>query len=581
MALTPLTEPLGFNRASHLLRRTVFGATVALVNEFAALTPQQAIQRLFMDELPDPELPIDPATATEWIESGTTDANSEGFELESYFLRWQLGLYLAPKVPEEQKLAFILRERLVFFLHTHFTTKKSVVGNSRALYFQNALFRKFAFDSYLQDELNFKSLCKKITVDNAMLRFLDGRLNVKGNPNENYAREFLELYTIGRGLEGADKDSQGEGDYGTFTEQDVQEGARVMSGFDIDNTFSNIDSDTELPTGSVKGNGQTANQHDNDPKTLSYRFGEATITPDPDLLLNGNATPESALDEIQQLVDIIFDQTETGLHIARKLYRFFGYHEINESVQAGIITDLATVFRDNDFRIQPVLEAFFTSREFYEGAAGVTDDSYGSIIKSPIDLVIGQARSFELELPDYIDEYEAFYEASGTLLSRIDDMGLAFYEPYEVAGYSAYHQFPIYHRSWITTTYLTQRYAFVQYLNFNMMNDLQLNMLSPIEYVEKFIDDSIASNARLLVEEVCRHFLPLSNSISFEDNSSELTNERLLYFLDAFLNTFAIDENPEEAWNFRWTNNVDRETVSRQLLDLFNGVLQSPEYQLM
>jgi hypothetical protein len=242
---------------------------------------------------------------------------------------------------------------------------------------------------------------------------------------------------------------------------------------------------------------------------------------------------------------------------------------------------LATVFRDNDFRIQPVLEAFFTSREFYEGAAGVTDDSYGSIIKSPIDLVIGQARSFELELPDYIDEYEAFYEASGTLLSRIDDMGLAFYEPYEVAGYSAYHQFPIYHRSWITTTYLTQRYAFVQYLNFNMMNDLQLNMLSPIEYVEKFIDDSIASNARLLVEEVCRHFLPLSNSIAFEDNSSELTNERLLYFLDAFLNTFAIDENPEEAWNFRWTNNVDRETVSRQLLDLFNGVLQSPEYQLM
>jgi uncharacterized protein (DUF1800 family) len=133
--------------------------------------------------------------------SGVTDSNSEN--LDSLFLRWHLGQMHGGIATEENKLSHIFREKLVLFLHTHFTTKKSVVSNSRALYFQNELFRKFAFDSYLQVvpldpldppiELNFKSLAIKISVDNAMLRFLDGRLNVKGNPNENYARELLEL----------------------------------------------------------------------------------------------------------------------------------------------------------------------------------------------------------------------------------------------------------------------------------------------------------------------------------------------------------------------------------------------------
>lgn len=581
MALNQLNTTLGFNRAAHLLRRTVFDATVETIQLFANLTPQEAIEKLFIEGIPTPTPPIDPATGTEWVISGTTDANSEGFELENYFLQWQIGQYLGGSSTEEQKLAYIFRERLVFFLHTHFTTKKSVVGNSRALYFQNELFRFFAFDGFLDEELNFKSLAKKITIDNAMLRFLDGRLNVKGNPNENFAREFFELYTVGRGLEGATIEGEGEGDYGTFTEEDVQQSAKVLSGFDFDNSFSTIDEETGLPTGKIKGNGQTANQHDNNSKTFSPRFNNTVISPKSELLLNGQPTLESALDEIQQLVDMIFNQEETAKHIARKIYRFFGYHEINSSIEATIITDLAEVFKNSNFSLQATLTAFFTSREFYEGNAEIADDAYGSIIKSPIDLFVGYARCFELSIPDYNTDYEAFYEVTALFRNRIEDMGLAFYEPYEVAGYSAYHQFPIYHRGWITTTYLTQRYAFIQFLNFNTVNELDLNMLTPIEYVEKFIDDSIASNARTLVEELCRHFLPVSDTISFDTSDSELTSDRLNYFLTAFLLTFEIDENPEETWTFRWTNKLDRETVSRQLLDLFNGLLQSPEYQLM
>ncbi|WMN13064.1 DUF1800 domain-containing protein [Marivirga salinae] len=587
MPLTPLTEPLGSQRASHLLRRTVFGATPDLIQEFAQYTPQEALNRLFIADIAKPEPPIDPATGQEWMMSGTSEANSEGFELEQYFLGWQLGQFLGSNTTEDQKLSYIFRERLVYFLHTHFTTKKSIVNNSRALYFQNQLFRQFAFDQFLAIEetdetLSFKDLVIKISLDNAMLQFLDGRLNVKGSPNENYARELLELYSIGRGLEGTDKGDNETGDYGTFTEQDVQEGARILSGFNVDPSFSLLDEQTELPTGVAKGNGLTAAQHDNNSKQLSFRFNNAVISPNPELLLNGEATYESAVDEIKQFIDIIFQQEETAIHICRKIYRFFVYHEVNEEIQNGVIKDMAAVFVEQNFSLQAVLQTLLSSKEFYEGADGISDDHFGSIIKSPLDLIMGHARSVDLQLPDYLLNPTAFYEITNDWLRKMGDMGLNFYEPFEVAGYLAYHQFPIYHRGWITTSYLTQRYAYVQSVSNANMEGMPVQLKTPIEYVEHYVDNTTASNAKDLVIEIANQFLALTDNLGFQNpGSSPLTEERLNYFLDAFLKTFQIDENPEEAWTIRWTQGVDRETVERQLQDLFNAILQSPEYQLM
>jgi hypothetical protein len=587
MPLTPLNEILGNQRASHLLRRTTFGATPILVEEFAQMTPQQALEALFVDELPVPEPPIDPATGEEWMIDGTTDANSEGFELDQYFLGWQLGQFLAPSVTDEQKLPFIFRERLVYFLHTHFTTKRSIVNNNRALYFQNQLFRQFAFDQFydqevLEEPLNFKDLVVKVSLDNAMLQFLDGRLNVKGSPNENYARELLELYSVGRGLEGTNSGDNETGDYGTFTEQDVQAGAKILSGFNVDPSFGFIDEQTALPTGIAKGNGLIAGQHDNSSKQLSFRFNNAVISPDQTLLLNGEATYESAVDEIRQFVNVIFEQEETAIHICRKIYRFFVYHEITEEIQNEVIRDMAFVFTEQNFSLQAVLKELFSSREFYEGGDGVSDDNFGSIIKSPLDLIIGHARSVDLQLPDYLLNPNQFYEISNDWLRKMGDMGLNFYEPFEVAGYLAYHQFPIYHRGWITTSYLTQRYAYVQSVSQANMDEMGTQLKTPIEYVRQYVDNNTASNAKDLVVTIANHFLALTDNLGFDNpNNSPLTEERLNYFLDAFLKTFQIDESPEEAWTIRWTQGVDSETVERQLQDLFNAILQSPEYQLI
>lgn len=589
MPLNVLTSTLGKKRAAHLLRRTCFGGSVTEIDSFASLTPTQAVAQLFTTGLPDPVLPIDPLTGTEWITTG--NAQSEGFELERYFLAWHIGQMMGNGIEDSLKLPYIFRERLVFFFHTHFTTKRSVVGSSRGLYYQQALFRLFAIDGEditipAEDPedpdtivpRNLNQLTKKLSVDNAMLVFLDGRFNVKGSPNENYARELMELYSIGRGLEGNVPDPEFEGDYFNYTEEDVQAGARVLSGFNVDPTFSNIDEDTGLPRGVVRG-GNIASSHEEGTKTFSIRLNNAEVTPDAGLMLGGNPTEESVLDEISQYVDLLYDQPETARSICRELYRFFVYHQIDQDLQDDIIQDMADIFTANDFKIQPVLEALLTSEHFYEAEAGEDDNNFGSIIKSPLDLVLGFMRNFEIELPDYETELADYYEFTGGLLGSINIQGMDYYEPFEVAGYPAYHQFPIFNRSWITTNYLTNRYNFIR--GSVVSQDPEMGQVDILQFVQDNFATA-APNARDLIIAISEYLLPSSENLTFDTpDVGELTVERLNYFLTAFLFSPQFDADPEAAWTNRWTNGIDMDTVRNQLTNLFNAMLQSPEYQLM
>jgi uncharacterized protein (DUF1800 family) len=582
MALIPLQGTLGEKRAAHLLRRSIFGPSKVQIDLFANLSAPEAVQMLFMADLPDPELPIDPATGTEWVLSGTTDQNSGGNELIRFFKSWFLGQMMGNNIPQEQQLSFIAREKVVLFMHTHFTTKESVVNNSRALYFQNQLFRQFAFDRFADESIepiNFKSLSQKICIDNAMLRFLDGRLNVKNNPNENFARELLELYTIGRGLEATLPEASAPGDYILFTEQDIQQAALVLSGWNTDETFSNIDEATNLPKGIVKG-GANANQHDNGIKTFSERFNGAVIQPDEALLQNGNPTEESALDEISQLIDLIYSNEETAKHICRKLYRFYVYHDITEAIDEAVINEMARTFAANDYKIQPVLEELLQSQHFYEAGGSVDDNQFGGIIKSPLDLTVGTFKSFGLNPPSMTDSPEDFYEFTGEILNIVEGQGMNFYEPFEVAGYSAYHQFPTYNRNWISTNYLARRYDFIRNIMTGMNEEMPLMGIDALSFTREQFGE-IAGDARELVMAYCRFLLPNFESIAFEASpSGEITSERLNYFLFAFLSDPQIDEDPESAWTFRWNNGVDDEVIQNQLVNLLNAIMQSPEYQL-
>jgi uncharacterized protein (DUF1800 family) len=591
MPLPALTGPLGYKRAAHLLHRASFGPTKTQIDSFATLSANQAVTLLFQQPLPDPVLPIDPETGTEWFLTGTTDANSGDSDLQEFFKGWFIGQMLGIGVPDGNSLPYATREKVVFFLHTVLTTIHSKVDNSRSLYFQNQLFRKFAFDKTLAPYYNIKELTKKISVDNAMLRLLDGNLNVNGSVNENYGRELLELFTIGRGLEGTLPPASLPGDYFNFTEQDVRAAAKVLSGWELDTDFLSLDTTVDLdiagtiklPRGKVRGSVTNATAHDNSVKQFSDRFSNATIQPDPLLMAGSAATEASALDEVSQLIELIYSKPETARNFCRRIYRFFVYHEISQTIDDTIIAEMANTLSANGYKIQPVLEDLFQSQHFYDAAAGVGDDNFGGIIKSPLDLLVGTFRIFSIQLPDPLSSAGSFYEKTGELIQSLEGMGMHFYEPFDVAGYDAYHQYPIYHRSWISTNYLTRRYEFIRNLvseNQMMPEALKVDVVA---FVQTNINNAIASDARSLIIELAKYFLPLADNLTYDpalDDNAGLTAERLNYFLTAFLKSPQIDADPEGAWSFRWNNPVDMEVVKRQLENLFNAMLQSPEYQL-
>ena len=548
-SLSAYTDILGTRKSAHLLRRAAFGATKKEIDAWAGKTPQQAIAELLTSSNSIPFPPKDPATGNAWVNPKPSEANSGRDDLKQQLKAWWITqMHTAPLTSWE---------KLTYFLHTHFTTIESRIDHAPAIYYQNALFRYYALS-------NFKELSKKMCIDNAMLVFLDGKLNEVGRPNENFAREFFELYSIGKGPQ------RGPNDYTHYTEDDIVEASKVFSGFGVDEDFLNMDVDAGVAIGKVKTNdGGLAARHDASTKTFSAAFQNTVIAPSE--VIDGKATEEAALDEINQLVEMIFAQEETAKHICRKLYRFFVYYDISEEIEQDIIIPLADTFRSNNYELKPVLERLFTSQHFYDMDNTLnSDDNIGAIIKSPLELVVGTLRFFKVDFPDetYLnDYYEAYFQA---VLKEMQQQGLDLYEPFEVAGYAAYHQSPVFHRNWISANYLAQRYKYTENLirGFYNDNDQLLCKLDVMEYVNDTNNISDPSNPELMVRELVDYLLP-----------QEITEERFGYFM----NTVLLDNLSIVNWKSEWLlykSTGDDSNVRGQVEKLFMAIMQSPEYQL-
>jgi uncharacterized protein (DUF1800 family) len=216
-----------------------------------------------------------------------------------------------------------LQEKMVLFWHGLLVSGKPDVQQAELLFMQNELFRRNPLG-------NFKEMILAISKDPAMLRYLDNNLNRRGRPNENYARELLELFTIG---------------IGNYTEQDVKEAARAFTGWTYRNYEFTFD----------------ARQHDDGPKSFLGRAGN----------WDGG-----------DIITIIFEQPATARWLPRKLFEFFAYLRPEES----LVEELAEVFRRGNFEVAPLVRAILTSSAFYSPKAMRTQ------VKSPAHLVIGSAR---------------------------------------------------------------------------------------------------------------------------------------------------------------------------------------------
>jgi uncharacterized protein (DUF1800 family) len=568
--LTPINGALGTVRAKHLLKRLTFGPTATQITQFAAMDCPSALHALFNNWI----APAPPSTPEGkiWVNTPPSEDEEDG-DYEQYFKLWWLGQMYQGKHS---------LEKLVFFLHTVITTKQSTVGSSRALYFQNALFRTYLLNDFSNTNVNFNrypQFIKKICVDNAMLKFLDGQLNEIGRPNENFARELMELFSLGKGPTIA------PGNYTNFSEMDIKQAAKVLTGWETDPTFATKDPDTLLPIGKPKLSGSVANRHDNTVKTFTSALGSPapSVTPKTALLTpKGEATAESCQDELNQFIDLIYAKKEAAQHFCRKLYRFFVYYDITPAIESEIIEPLAATFISSGFRIRTVLEQLCQSEHFFEAVANDTDDNkYGAIIKSPLEITLGTLRYFNISLA--VTDTAKFYMQLDTLLKAIEQMGLPLLEPYDVAGYEPYHQAPDYNRNWITTPTLANRYNFIR----NLLKDdngwgFWLDTLAWAEKPESGITDAMAitattANGMDYALDLVTHVVSLLLPLPVLDD--EITQARMHYFAE-----FHLGGLPFAGWKNNWVGRnsdpVKKDDTRSRLNNLLNALMQSPEYQL-
>lgn len=559
-SINPISGNLSRQQAAHLLRRTTFGPTKEEIDSFTNINIDTALALILKEYDAKPEPPIDPLTGETWLNPARTDINTDDNDLISYLMAWWMELM-------RNNGANII-EKMTHFYHTHFTTKRSVVDSSTSLYYQIALFRHYALG-------NFKELSSKICLDNAMIRFLDSNSNVAGAPQENYAREFLELYTIGKG------NQIGPEDYTNYTETDIQEAARVLSGYDIDTTYTNIDPDTELPRGIIKTNSNVLPQdpagralkHDEGVKIFSGSLGNGGTTIEPNAFSGEFATIEAAYQELDDLVEMIFARDETPKSICRELYRYFVYYDITDEIEADIITPMANTFLTNDFEVLPVLEQLFKSEHFYDlDTPELDDNTKGGIIKSPLELFIGCIRFFKVDFGDLSDTnrlYEQIY--SGNISGILRDEGLTLYEPFEVAGYSAYHQRPEFNRHWITASNLGYRYKQIDDLIIGF-TDGDNDPLGVALDVMKIVEDTnyVAdpSDPNQILDMFIEHLFP-----------QVIRTERYEYFRDRILLDNLSIANWFSEWSDYKTTNDDS-GVRPQIEALVRELVQTPEYQL-
>ena len=367
--LTPITAAdWSYDRAEHLLGRAGFSGTPDAVQSLADMTPAQAVRFLvdydaisndhlqpfahsgFWDETLTPFPPSRPAATDLAMRDGASmgirvkpdHVNRHMQPVSDRFFYWlratqmetrRVGYWWAERMLDTNRP---LEEKMALFWHGHFATAENKVRDYRKMLLQIDMFEQNATG-------NFGDLLVSVAQDPAMLYYLDAGVNLKGAANENFAREVMELFTMG---------------VGNYTEQDVREAARAFTGWNFDNLDFVVN----------------GTQHDDEPKTFLGRTGNF-----------------GGVD----VLDIILEQPATAEYIAAKVYRFF----VRDDLSPELVTELGAILRENDYELRPLLTTLFLSRDFY------SDASYGAHIKGPVEHVVTMLKHLGAEdvpgIPDF------------------------------------------------------------------------------------------------------------------------------------------------------------------------------------
>lgn len=558
------TAVLGHRLAAHLLRRTTYVQKKELIDEFANYTPQQAVQQLFE---------ISPHHKPEPINYGGT---------EDYYINqgseptWTLGDNAGPGQwrfgcfawwMNEALLDVSIAHKLEFFLHSIFITDGNTsAGGYRWIYDYLNLFR-LTSTRYVNGDLemdSYKNLALKMVTDNIMLKYLNGSQNYAHDPNENFAREFLELFTIGKGVQIA------PGNYTNYTEEDIVTASKVLTGWTDrprpigqGGDIQYRDMETGLQAGWAR-----FNLHDTTNKTFSATFNETIIT--------GAVDEADMWRELKDFVEMIFAQTATAENICRKLYRYFVHNTINEEIETDIILPLSQTLINNNYKLSIAIKQLLESRHFYDvDDSNLNDEIIGGIIKSPLELFMGTMSFFNVQTPDHdtdsFNHYKEWY--FDTVWNNLFiKAGMRLYVPDTVAGYPAYYQAPSYSRNWFNSATLINRYKLPETLltGNNIYGGtnggVQLDLVALVENSNIFTNPY---DAATIVQDILHYLFPEPPSA-----------ERFNYFLHEIF----LDENIPSDWTIDWDeymNSGDDSAVKIPLEALFKTVITAQEYACM
>jgi uncharacterized protein (DUF1800 family) len=515
--LAPYTGSWTVNEVTHLLKRTMFGAKKADIDYFLTLTPDAAVDEL-LNNIVAPSPPVRDyglipdefgvlyddlgvVQGATWVNDPNmlSDPDVRGTinNLRVNSLRkWWAGLIV--------NQGRSIQEKMVLFWHHHFSVKEEEVNNAQFLYRHHNLLRSNVLG-------NFKNLVKEVTIDPAMLVHLNGYVNTRQAPDENYAREMQELFTVGVGPDSL------------YTEDDVIAAARVLTGWRI----------TVDPLNSYFD----ASAHDTGPKTFSSFYNSTTI-------------PGSGNDnqELDALVDMIFNTTEASRFICRKLYKWFVYYEIDDATEADVITPMAAVLQSNNYDIKPALSVLFKSEHFFDTL------NQACYIKSPFDIVVGTLREFNVSFPAYTN-YAAGYPLFYSLYQKTADMQQELFQPPDVSGWPSYYQEPMHYELWVNSNSLPRRADFTDAL----VNDAVVDVRAFANY------SSNPADPNQLISDVTALLLryPLSaNSKNYVKTNFLLNNT-----------------TDDTIWTNAWNSN-NNTVINSSLQAMFKFLMNLPEFHL-
>ncbi|HKP97088.1 MAG TPA: DUF1800 domain-containing protein [Fibrobacteria bacterium] len=525
--LEPYAGTWDKRHASHLLRRALFGFTKADLDKALSLDAAACVDALLdvPDETPPPPLSTDANdTGVAVGQTWTTvpyDGNFNGTRQRS-LQNWWMALILGQK--------FTVQEKMILFWHNHLATELDVVGDPKYAYAHHLLLRRNAVG-------NFKGLVRQITLDPAMLQYLNGDSNTNTNPNENYGRELQELFTVGKGPEIA------AGNYTNYTEEDVKAAARVLTGWrDVH----------DAPAAEFQ-----EKKHDAKDKAFSSAYGNAVIT--------GRTGPDAGTRELDDLIALIFAQAETARYFCRKLYRYFVYYAIDATVEKNVIAPLADQLVKAGFEIKPVLATLLKSAHFQAAA------NQGCQIKTPLDLVAGTLRQLGISLPDGADVPKQ-YSLMQAMVGEASRMQQEIGNPPNVAGWSAYYQDPVFYEVWINSDTLPRRVQFTDRLasakGYGYYTDKSILSADVIALAKTTSRPELVNT---LIDELAAVFYPIA-----------LTDLQFKYLKDVMLTGL-----PDYEWGVEWDDYLAApadatkiKPVETRLRALVGEMMQMAEFQL-